>query len=159
MSIELSNVVQNSDVLARNAFPMVESVEYVEPNDYEKNMLKDTITAEQLLQREEELKNNPKELTDEQKEYIRKRDYITKVKVIANNMLGKPPTSNPSFYNKKDKAKMIEYMQYIIGNYTEDDLNKEFNEVCNDKLFVDGFDYSCLPIYDYNISNTPIYDA
>ena len=159
MSIELSNVVQNSDVLARNAFPMVESVEYVEPNDYEKNMLKDTITAEQLLQREEELKNNPKELTDEQKEKNRKRDYITKVKVIANNMLGKPPTSNPSFYNKKDKAKMIEYMQYIIGNYTEDDLNKEFNEVCNDKLFVDGFDYSCLPIYDYNISNTPIYDA
>ena len=74
-------------------------------------------------------------------------------------MLGKPPTSNPSFYNKKDKAKMIEYMQYIIGNYTDDDLNKEFNEICNDKLFVDGFDYSCLPIYNYSNNNTPIYDA
>ena len=159
MSIELSNVVQNSDVLARNAFPMVESVEYVEPNEYEKNMIKDTLTPEQLLQREEELKNKPKELTDEQKEYIRKRDYITKVKVIANNMLDKPPTANPSFYSKKDKAKMIEYMQYIIGNYNDDDLNKEFNEVCNDKLFVDGFDYSCLPVYNYNINNTPIYDA
>ena len=159
MSIELSNVVQNSDVLNRNAFPMVESVEYVEPNEYEKNMIKDTLTPEQLLQREEELKNKPKELTDEQKEYIRKRDYITKVKVIANNMLDKPPTANPSFYSKKDKAKMIEYMQYIIGNYNDDDLNKEFNEVCNDKLFVDGFDYSCLPVYNYNINNTPIYDA
>ena len=159
MSIELSNVVQNSDVLARNAFPMVESVPYTEPNEYEKNMIKDTLTPEQLLQREEELKNKPKELTDEQKEYIRKRDYITKVKVIANNMLDKPPTANPSFYSKKDKAKMIEYMQYIIGNYNDDDLNKEFNEVCNDKLFVDGFDYSCLPVYNYNINNTPIYDA
>ena len=159
MSIELSNVVQNSDVLNRNAFPMVESVEYVEPNEYEKNMLKDTLTPEQLLQREEELKNNPKELTDEQKEKNRKRDYITKVKVVANNMLGKHPTANPSFYNKKDKAKMIEYMEYIIGNYSDEDLNKEFNEVCNDKLFVDGFDYSCLPVYDYNISNTPLYDA
>ena len=159
MSVELSNVVQNSDVLARNSFPMVESVEYVEPNEYEKNMIKDTITAEQLLQHEEELKNNPKELTDEQKEYIRRREYITKVKVIANNMLDKHPTANPTFYNKKEKAKMIEYMDYVINNYNDDDLTKEFNEICNDKLFVDGFDYSCLPIYDYNISNTPIYDA
>ena len=159
MSIELSNVVQNSDVLNRNAFPMVESVEYVEPNEYEKNMIKDTLTPEQLLQREEELKNKPKELTDEQKEYIRKRDYITKVKVIANNMLDKHPTANPSFYNKKDKAKMIEYMQYVIGNYSDDGLTREFNEICNDKLFIDGFDYSCLPVYDYNINNTPLYDA
>ena len=159
MSIELSNVVQNSDVLARNPFPMVESVPYTEPNEYEKNMIKDTLTPEQLLQREEELKNNPKELTDEEKNHIKTRDYITKVKVIANNMLGKPPTSNPSFYNKKDKAKMIEYMQYVIGNYSDDDLTREFNEICNEKLFVDGFDYSCLPIYNYNINNTPIYDA
>ena len=175
MSIELSNVVcneepkvvlqeepkviQNSDYLYKNPFPVVENVPYIEPNDYEKNMNKDSLTPEQLLQHEEELKNKPKELTDEEKEHIRKRDYITKVKVIANNMLDKHPTANPSFYSKKDKAKMIEYMQYVIGNYSDDDLDKEFNEICNDKLFVDGFDYSCLPVYDYNISNTPLYDA
>ena len=154
------SVIQNSDVLARNAFPMVESVEYVEPNDYEKNMLKNTITTEQLLQREKEaFEKCPKELTDEQKEQNKKRDYITKVKVIANNMLDKPPTANPSFYSKKDKAKMIEYMQYVISNYNDDDIDKEFNEICNNKLFVDGVDYSCFPVYDYNISNTPLYDA
>ena len=79
MSVELSNVVQNSDVLNRNTFPMVESVPYTEPNEYEKNMIKDTLTPEQLLQREEELKNKPKELTDEEKNHIKTRDYITKV--------------------------------------------------------------------------------
>jgi len=157
--IDSNVVIQNSDVLNANPFPMVEHVEYVEPNEFERNMLKDTFTTEQLLQREEELTNKPKELTDEQKEYIKKRDYITKVKVIANNMLGKHPTANPTFYNKKEKAKMIEYMDYVINNYNDNDLTREFNEICNDKLFIDGFDYSALPVYNYNINNAPIYDA
>ena len=123
-------------------------------NDFEKDMLKNTFNAEQLLEQEKQVK----QLSEEQQAYIKKRNYITKVKVIANNMLGKPPIANPSFYNKKDKAKMIEYMDYVINNYTEDDLTKEFNEICSDKLFDEDTDYSTLPVYNYNFNSTPLYD-
>ena len=157
--IIIETVIQNSDVLHARPFPVVEKVDLQPINEFEKNMIKDTLTAEQLLQREQELKNNPKQLNDDEQEYIRKRNYITKVKVIANNMLGKHPTANPTFYSKKDKTKMIEYMDYIISNYNEDDLTKEFNEICNDKLFIEGFDYSALPVYNYIMNNTPLYDA
>lgn len=127
---------------------------YQEPNEFEKDMLKNTFNAEQLLEQEKQVK----QLSEEQQAYIKKRNYITKVKVIANNMLGKPPIANPSLYNKKDKAKMIEYMDYVINNYTEDDLTKEFNEICTDKLFDEDTDYSTLPVYNYNFNNTPLYD-
>lgn len=124
-------------------------------NEFEKDMLKNTFNAEQLLEQEKQVK----QLSEEQQAYIKKRNYITKVKVIANNMLGKPPIANPSFYNKKDKAKMIEYMDYVINNYNEDDLTKEFNEICSDKLFDEDTDYSTLPVYNYNFNSTPLYDA
>jgi hypothetical protein len=134
---------------------------YQEPNDtvrpineFEKDMLKNTFNAEQLLEQEKQVK----QLSEDQQAYIKKRNYMTKVKVIANNMLGKPPIANPSFYNKKDKAKMIEYMDYVINNYTEDDLTKEFNEICTDKLFDEDTDYSTLPVYNYNFNSTPLYD-
>ena len=154
-----TSVVQNSDKLHAKPFDVVQDIQPQPINEYEKNMLKGTLNADQLLEREKELANNPRELTDEEKEFIRKRDYITKVKVIANNMLDKHPTANPSFYTKKEKQRMVELMEYVIGNYNDDDLTKEFNEICNDKLFVDGFDYSTLPVYNYNINNTPLYDA
>lgn len=130
-------------------------------NDFEKDMLKNTYNANELLEKEQEELSTKQELTNEQQEHIKRRDYITKVKVIANNMLGKPPIANPSFFSKKDKALMIQYMEYVISNYNEDDLTKEFNEICTDKLFVEGMDYSILPIYNhnYNISSTPLYDA
>ncbi len=123
-------------------------------NEFEKDMLKNTFNAEQLLEQEKQVK----QLSEEQQAYVKKRNYITKVKVIANNMLGKPPIANPSFYNKKDKAKMIEYMDYVINNYNEDDLTKEFNEICSDKLFDEDTDYSTLPVYNYNFNSTPLYD-
>jgi hypothetical protein len=153
------DVIHNSDYLYKKPFDVVDYVEYQEPNEYEKNMLKNTFTPEQLLQREQELKDKPKELSEEEKEYVDRRNYIARVKVIANNMLGKNPIDNPSFYNKKDKAKMIEYMDYVINNYTESEIEKEFNEICNDKLFIDGFDYSTLPVYNYTYKDTPVYEA
>lgn len=152
----------SSDLTTNDTAYTFKMVDHVEPqpiNEYEKNMLKGTLTPEELLEREKELASKPKELTDEEKEFIRKRDYITKVKVIANNMLGKHPIANPSFYTKKEKQRMFELMDYVIGNYNDDDLTKEFNEICNDKLFVDGFDYSTLPVYSYNMNNIPLYDA
>ena len=146
---ETNYVIQNSDFLHAKPFPVVESAPYVEPNEFEKNMLKHTLTAEQLLKRENEDDNIPKELSEEEKEEMVRRDYITKVKVIANDMLGKHPTANPTLFTKKEKSAMIDYMQYVIENFNDEDITKEFNEICNNKLFTDSVDYSTLPNYNY----------
>jgi len=152
-----STVIQNSDYLYAKPLPMVDHVDPQPINDVEKDLVKNSKTPEELLKLEQQ--PNKQLSTKEQQAYVKKRNYITKVKVIANNMLGKPPIANPSFYNKKDKAKMIEYMDYVINNYNEDDLTKEFNEICSDKLFDEDTDYSTLPVYNYNFNSTPLYDA
>lgn len=126
-------VIQNSDVLYRKPFDMIDHVEMRELNEYEKNMLKDTFTPNQLLDHEK---------TETPYESDHKRDYITKVKVIALDRLGKHPLSNPSFFRKREKEELKLLMEHIINDMSEDEIAKEFNEVCCEKLFNAGADYT-----------------
>ena len=129
------NVIQNSDVLFKNEVEWTKDIEYREPNEYEKEMTKDTMTPEQLLQQEQEEKENYKEPTEEEKEQQRRHDYITKVKVIAMDKMGKSIISNPSYWRHEQKNTLKNIMQNIIDTYTEEELQKQFNEVVNEKLF------------------------
>ena len=112
-------------------------IKYEEINDYEKNMLEGTLNPNQLLEFE----------TTEQKiQYDKKREYIIKVKVIALNKIGKHPLINPSYFNQKEKKFLIKTMEEVMTQ-SEEELTKQFNEVCADEIFNTGADYSTYAIY------------
>jgi hypothetical protein len=115
-------------------------------NDYEKDMLKNTKDANQLLKEESE--ERPPELTDDQKLKQKSRDYITRVKVLALDSIGKHPLANTYYFSRKEKQTLISTMEDIMKK-SEDDIIYSFNTLCNDKLFTSNSDYSTFPVYNY----------
>jgi hypothetical protein len=115
-------------------------------NDYEKDMIKHTKDADQLLKEESE--ERPPELTDDQKLKQKSRDYITRVKVLALDSIGKHPLANTYYFSKKEKQTLISTMEDIMKK-SEDDIIYSFNTLCNDKLFTSNSDYSTFPVYNY----------
>ena len=115
-------------------------------NDYEKDMLKNTKDADQLLKEESE--ERPPELTDDQKLKQKSRDYITRVKVLALDSIGKHPLANTYYFSRKEKQTLISTMEDIMKK-SEDDIIYSFNTLCNDKLFTSNSDYSTFPVYNY----------
>jgi len=141
---ETETVVQNSDVLFRAPVQWVEHVEPQPINEYEKNMLKDTKTAEQLL--EEERNEKPIEYTEEEMKAMTHQGHMTRVKVVALHRNGKQPLSNPSYFSKKEKDRLIETMTEVM-KMRDEDIIKEFNDICNDVIFNPRVDYSTYPVY------------
>jgi hypothetical protein len=115
-------------------------------NDYEKDMIKHTKDANQLLKEESE--ERPPELTDDQKLKQKSRDYITRVKVLALDSIGKHPLANTYYFSRKEKQTLISTMEDIMKK-SEDDIIYSFNTLCNDKLFTSDSDYSTFPVYNY----------
>jgi len=138
-------VVENSDVLFRKPFEVVENIEPQPINEFEKNMLKDTKSVEQVLKEEQEDKEP--ELTEEEKEKVKRKAYVDMLKVIAFDKLDLPILTNPSNLPKKKKDKVLETMYSIMAELAEEELRKEFSRVCDEKLFDPSVDYSQFPIY------------
>ncbi len=117
----------------------------------EKALLSNTKNAIQLL--EEEKEEKPLELTDEQLEKIRRKDYITRVKVVSLHNIGKHPLFNASYLSQRDKRTLIKQMEEVM-KLSDDEIIYKFNEVCNDELFNIGADVSTYPVYNHTV-----YDA
>jgi hypothetical protein len=137
------NVIQNSDFLTKSNIIWADPGPPKEINDFEKGMLEGTKSVEQLLQEEREVK----ECKEDKEKVIRKR-YITKVKIIALDRLSKHPLDNPSTFSRKEKTKVMDMMQEVLNTYTEEDVNKEFINICEDKIFNEKSDYSTYPVYE-----------
>jgi len=141
----IENVIKECEPVRKyKDFERVETVEYKEPNEEEKKMLEGTKTIEQILK--EEAEEKPVELSEEEKLKRYRRDYITKVKVVALDRMNMPPLINPSTFSRKDKQILITLMEDVM-KLPEDELTKTFNEVCNDRLFTDKMDYTTFPVY------------
>jgi hypothetical protein len=143
---DIPKVIQNSDYLFAKPFEMIDNVELKPINEYERDMLTNTKTPEQLL--EEERNEKPIELTDEEKEKVKRKTFITRVKVISLSRMGKHPLANGSFLSKQDKKKLIETMEKVML-LTDGQIEREFNDVCIEKIFDPKCDYTTYPIYDY----------
>jgi len=137
-------IIQNSDFLHVKKMDMIDDIEPTEPNDYEKDLLKGTLTASELLEIEKEEK---KPLSKADIEYLSRREYITKVKVIGLHRMGKHPLYNGSLLKAREKEKLKESMEKIML-LTDDQIQREFNDICIDNLFDTNTDYSTYPVYD-----------
>ena len=138
-------VIQNSDRLFVKSFDVVKNIEPQEINEYERNMLKGSKDVTTLLKEEQEEKEQ--KLTEEEKEKQKRKAYIDMIKVIALDRMGLFVLTNPSTLPKTKKDKVQETMYSIMEELAEEELRKEFNRVCQEKLFDTSIDYSQFPIY------------
>jgi hypothetical protein len=145
MSTEPQVIVNDSSMYASD-IKWRDDIEPQPINDYEKDMLKNTKDADQLLKEESE--ERPPELTDDQILKQKSRDYITRVKVLALDSIGKHPLANTYYFSKKEKQTLISTMEDIMKK-PDDDIIYSFNTLCNDKLFTSDSDYSTFPVYNY----------
>ena len=122
-------VIQNSDELYKQDVEWIQDVPYTEPNEYEKNLIKNTLSPEQLLLEEQKEKEVIKTQEEIDKEY--KDAYILRVKVIAIHNLGKSILSNPSYWKHELKKKLMDEMQTILDTYNEQELIEKFNIIVN----------------------------
>lgn len=115
-----------------------------EPSEAEKKLLEGTKNPQQLL--EEEANETEPELTEEQIFEEFKKDYITKVKVLALYKCKFYPLDNPSNFSNVDKQRVIDKMGKILKNYTYDELTDEFNTLMNGILTDPKTKYENLPL-------------
>jgi hypothetical protein len=140
---EIPVVIQNSDYLYKSDIKWRDDIEYIEPNDFEKDMLKDTKTAAKLLEEE-------KEEILLQTEEDKKKGIITMIKVIALNRMNIHPLYNTSILQPTQKKTLIGMMECLLQNWNDglnEDIANEFNTICNEKLFTNSSDVSAYPIY------------
>ena len=136
-----SQVVQNSDTLYKSDIKWIDNIEYKEPNQFEKDMLKGTFTPEQLLENE---------MTEEKQQLIKINDIKVKIKVIALNIMGESPIQNTSLFSTLKKKTLLDTMNSVYETVylvDENKLTEMFNEVCATKVFGESSDYTSYPIY------------
>jgi hypothetical protein len=139
-------VLQNSDSQYKQECEWVQDIKYEEPNEYEKNLIKDTLTPEQLLQQEKEEEENKPIKTQEELDKEYKEAYILRVKVIAMHKMDKSIISNPSFWKHEHKQQLILEMQNILDSYSEEEITTKFNYIVNEHLFDKKKDYENFPL-------------
>jgi hypothetical protein len=86
-------------------------------------------------------------LTPDEEEFKRKREKAQRCKVIALHRMGHHPiNANVSNFNQKSKLKVLELVRELFEQ-PDDDIIKEFNEVCLDVVFDERQDFTSYPVY------------
>ena len=138
-------VIQNSDTLYKKDVKWIDTIEPQPINDYEKDMLKNTFKPDELIMLEKSTIIDTIPLTDTNTK--NRRDYITKVKLIALDMIGKPLMYNTSFLPLKLKNELLDRMREIMS-WDDTKITTKFNELCTDKLFHPTSEFWYYPVYD-----------
>jgi hypothetical protein len=142
---EQPKVIQNSDFLYKTDVKWHFDGTYIEPTQYEKDMLKNTKNPKELI--EEESKEEIKELSEEEK----KKNIITMIKVVSLNKMNFFPLYNASNLQPHHKETLKTQMEILLqlwnDGYSNDIIN-EFNQICNEKLFANSLDVSTYPVYN-----------
>lgn len=156
-SQDLPTAINNSDFLYKTDVQWRTDIEYIEPNQFEKDMLKDSKTISQLIEEEAKEKLEQEEkillMTDAEKLEEKKKNLLTIFKVIVANRLNYHPLINLSTLQPYQKETFMGNIKCLIEDYNngfEEDISIEFNRICNDKLFKCGDDVSTYPVY-YNV--------
>ena len=137
-------VIKDSDELYKQKNEWKQDIEYTEPNDYEKNLIKDTIKSHELIEKEKEEIVIEKTQEEKDKEY--KEHYILRVKVIAMHKMGKSIISNPSYWKHEHKKELINEMQNILDLCSEEEIVNKFNFIVNENLLDGNFNYESFPL-------------
>lgn len=145
--LELKEIKFNTDWMVKEVPPPSE------PSEFEKKLLENTLTAEQLIKKEKEEEAKKKEedekLNEEEKEKMLKKDLINKIKVVALDRLGYYALSNPSEMTQLEKNKIIKMMDKILKKGKFKKITEEFNTIIQAILIDEKTNYDNLPIMHY----------
>lgn len=126
--------------LEPNKVEIVQEIEtvpvvYVEPNQYENIMLKDSLSPEKLLEMESMEKHIDENISSIDLKAFHD-DLITKVKVIALHECGFFPLMNPSNLDDYDKERVQEKMEELLKpGFSEIDITEKFKKICIKRIF------------------------
>ena len=104
-----------------------------------------------IIQEVLEVHDEPEpELTDEQKELLRKKQKAQRCKVIVLSKMDLDPLTNVSALSYNTKIKIIESVTELF-RCEDDDIIKQFNDIVNNNILKVEKDYTKYPIYKTNI--------
>lgn len=104
-----------------------------------------------IIQEVLEVPDEPEpELTDDQKELLRKKQKVQRCKVIVLSKMKLDPLTNVSALCYNTKIKIIETVNELF-RCEDDDIIKQFNEIVNNDILKVEKDYTQYPIYKTNI--------
>ncbi len=82
------------------------------------------------------------------------REKLMKCKIIALDSMDKHPLMNPKYFPKSEKNLLLKKIRELFDTKTQEEIDEQFNLICNEKLFDPGIDYSSYPVYvDNRFSN------
>jgi hypothetical protein len=91
------------------------------------------------------------EYTEEELILKHKKQKAQKCKVIALNKMGHHPIEvNVSSFNQKSKIKVLELVKELFEK-PDEEIQKEFNEVCLEVIFNENSNIANYPIYKKDI--------
>ena len=140
-------VVPNSDILHKSDIKWVDASEPSPINDYEINMLKGTITSDELLKEEKEY--IPVELTPDELVKQKTKAFMNMFKIISLDELGYTPFHDIRTFNLKQKASYMDLMRQRVQEYDDDkekEIKERFNAICHDKIFASNVDVSVFGV-------------
>jgi len=71
-----------------------------------------------------------------------------KLKVIVLDAWDKHPLQNPSLFNNRQKQRFTDEIKVLWNTMSDEQINKEFNDICCSRLFTEGADVSTYPCYE-----------
>jgi hypothetical protein len=129
------------DSLFKSENTWIKDIPMQEINDYEKEMLKGTISPMELIEEEK---------TEEEIKRNKMKEVITMLKVISLNRMNLNPLYNCSILTPHKRKEFLDIMNSLVVDYNEgkkEEIEAEFNTVCIEKLFSNNLDYSQFPVY------------
>ena len=146
---EIPLAINNSDYLYKTDIVWRSDIEYIEPNQFEKDMIKDTKTPLELLK--EEAIEVIVLKSEEEKHKQKVKDLLMIFKVITADRMSLHPLFNLSNLQPSEAERFKNNMESLIEDFNNG-MNKEiadeFNKICNEKLFKCGSDVSSYPVYN-----------
>ena len=140
-------VTPNSDTLHKSDIKWVDATEPEPINDYEINMLKGTITSDELIKIEKEY--IPIELTPEELIKHKTKSFMSMFKIISLDELGYTPFHDTKTFNLKQKEAYKALMEKRVQEYDdgkEEHIKERFNAICHDKIFASNVDVSVFGV-------------
>ena len=145
---DIPKVIQNSDVIYKSDVEWVNDTSVKEKTEFEKKMLQDTKTPEELIEEEGKEEIVLKTVEEQNKEKV--RHLLTMFKVISAHRLGYHPLINLSTLQPAQAEKFKNNMESLVEDFNngmEQEIANEFNRICNERLFNPGSDVSTYPVY------------
>jgi hypothetical protein len=75
------------------------------------------------------------------------RMKLMKCKIIILTEMRKDPLLNVKYLQKSEKEALLKRVRELFDSAEDDEIEKRFNDICNEKLFNSTSDYSKYPSY------------